>query len=72
MPLWKIHHVGNRVADGGLPWHYGRAGNVIEASPPKELRSVWADTDLCEAVPEDAIVADSGPVRAWNGEREVA
>src|SRR5215216_5139436 len=30
--------VGTQVADGGLPWKYDDAGNIIVASPPKEVR----------------------------------
>ena len=32
--------VGTQVADGGLPWQYDDAGNVVVASPPKEVRGV--------------------------------
>ena len=71
MPLWKIDHLGSRVSGGDLPWHYDRAGTVIEASPRHELRSVWADTGVREVVAEDATQADFGPVGAWKGEREV-
>jgi len=30
--------VGTQVADGGLPWKYDTEGNVITASPPKEVK----------------------------------
>ena len=29
---------GTQVAEGGLPWRYDDAGNVVVASPPKETR----------------------------------
>ncbi|WP_235529976.1 CoA transferase subunit A, partial [Nocardioides sp. Root151] len=57
--------VGTQVADGGLPWRYDDAGNVVVASPPKEVRS-FGGRDF---VLEEAIVADFGLVRAWKGDR---
>jgi 3-oxoacid CoA-transferase subunit A len=56
---------GTQVADGGLPWHYDREGNVMIASPPKETR-IYGDR---EYVLEEAIIADFGLVRAWRGDR---
>jgi len=56
---------GTQVAEGGLPWRYDDAGNVIVASPPKETR-LFGDR---EYVLEQAIVADFGLVRAWKGDR---
>jgi 3-oxoacid CoA-transferase subunit A len=57
--------VGTQVADGGLPWKYDDAGNVIVASPPKEVR----EFEGRRFVMERAIVADFGLVRAWKGDR---
>jgi 3-oxoacid CoA-transferase subunit A len=62
--------VGTQVADGGLPWRYDSAGNVVVASPPKEVRSFeTADGSVKNFVMETAIVADFGLVRAWRGDR---
>ena len=62
--------VGTQVADGGLPWKYDDSGNVVLASPPKEVRSfVTADGSEKNFVMERAIVADFGLVRAWKGDR---
>src|SRR6478672_11854434 len=61
--------VGTQVADGGLPWRYDADGNVVVASPPKEVRTfATADGDK-DFVHEAAIVADFGLVRAWKGDR---
>jgi 3-oxoacid CoA-transferase subunit A len=57
--------VGTQVADGGLPWKYDDAGNVVLASPPKEVR----EFEGRRFVMERAIVADFGLVRAWKGDR---
>jgi len=61
--------VGTQVADGGLPWRYDDAGNVVTASPAKETR----DFDTAEGprafVLEQAIVTDFGLIRAWRGDR---
>ena len=57
--------VGTQVAEGGLPWKYDDAGNVVVASPAKEVRT-FGDHDY---VLEEAIVADFGLVRAWKGDR---
>ncbi len=57
--------VGTQVAEGGLPWKYDDSGNVVVASPPKEVRE-FAGQDY---VLETAIVADYGLVRAWKGDR---
>ncbi|MDO9378459.1 MAG: CoA transferase subunit A [Nocardioidaceae bacterium] len=61
--------VGTQVADGGLPWRYDRAGEVVVASPPKEVRSFPTDHGPQDFVLEPAIVADVGLVRAWKGDR---
>ncbi len=61
--------VGTQVAEGGLPWKYDADGNVVKASPAKEVRVFsTADGDK-EFVLEEAIVADFGLVRAWKGDR---
>jgi 3-oxoacid CoA-transferase subunit A len=67
--------VGTQVAEGGLPWKYDDAGNVIVSSPPKETK-VFSVRDgeggslvEKEYVLEEAIVADFGLVRAWKGDR---
>jgi 3-oxoacid CoA-transferase subunit A len=57
--------VGTQVADGGLPWKYDDSGNVIVASPPKEVR----EFEGRRFVMERAIIADFGLVRAWKGDR---
>jgi len=57
--------VGTQVAEGGLPWKYDASGNVVTASPAKEVRR-FGERDY---VLEQAIVADFGLVRAWMGDR---
>ncbi|MGQ0839687.1 CoA transferase subunit A [Actinokineospora sp.] len=57
--------VGTQVADGGVPWRYDDAGNVVVASPPKEVR----EFDGLDYVLERAIVCDFGLIRAWKGDR---
>jgi 3-oxoacid CoA-transferase subunit A len=57
--------VGTQVAEGGLPWKYDASGNVVTASPAKEVRR-FGERDC---VLEQAIVADFGLVRAWMGDR---
>jgi 3-oxoacid CoA-transferase subunit A len=67
--------VGTQVAEGGLPWKYDDAGNVIVSSPPKETKvfsvrdGEGGSTVEKEYVLEEAIVADFGLVRAWKGDR---
>ena len=58
---------GTQVAEGGLPWRYDDAGNVVVSSPAKETRDF--DRGAREYVLEEAIVADFGLVRAWKGDR---
>ena len=60
--------VGTQVAEGGLPWKYDDAGNVIVASPPKETKVFSTAEGDKEYVLEEAIVADFGLVRAWKGD----
>jgi len=57
--------VGTQVAEGGLPWRYDAAGNVVVSSPRKEVR----DFDGRSYVLEESIVCDFGLVRAWMGDR---
>jgi len=61
--------VGTQVADGGLPWRYDDAGNVVTASPPKETRDFETAEGTAGFVLERAIVTDFGLVRAWRGDR---
>ena len=61
--------VGTQVAEGGLPWRYDDAGNVVVASPRKEVRVFPTAEGDKEFVLEQAIVADFGLVRAWRGDR---
>ena len=61
--------VGTQVAEGGLPWRYDDAGNVVVASPAKEVRVFGTAEGDREFVLETAIVADFGLVRAWKGDR---
>jgi 3-oxoacid CoA-transferase subunit A len=61
--------VGTQVADGGLPWRYDGSGNVLLASPPKEVRSFVVGGVSREFVLDEAISCDFGLVRAWKGDR---
>ncbi len=61
--------VGTQVAEGGLPWKYDDAGNVLVASPEKEVRTFETHDGPQDYVLEEAIVADFGLVRAWKGDR---
>jgi 3-oxoacid CoA-transferase subunit A len=61
--------VGTQVADGGLPWRYDDQGNVVVASPAKEVRSFDTAEGPKDFVLEEAIVCDFGLVRAWRGDR---
>ncbi len=61
--------VGTQVAEGGLPWKYDDAGNVLVASPPKEVRTFDTAEGPKDFVLEQAIVCDFGLVRAWKGDR---
>jgi len=60
---------GTQVAEGGLPWRYDDAGNVVVSSPAKETRDFAISGESREYVLEEAIVADFGLVRAWKGDR---
>jgi 3-oxoacid CoA-transferase subunit A len=61
--------VGTQVAEGGLPWRYGDAGNVVVPSPAKEVRTFETPEGEKEFVLERAIVCDFALVRAWKGDR---
>ena len=58
---------GTQVAEGGLPWRYDNAGNVVVSSPPKDTRTFETAEGPKEFVLEEAIVADFGLVRASDG-----
>lgn len=57
--------VGTPVAEGGLPWRYGPEGEIVLASPPKEVRPF----DGRECVLEESITTDFALVRAALGDR---
>ena len=58
--------VGTPVALGGLPWRYDREGNVLVASPPKEVRAFHGR----RYVLEEGIVADFALVHARLGDTD--
>jgi len=57
--------VGTPVSEGGLPWRYGPDGDVVLASPPKEVRTLGGR----ECVLEESITTDFALVRAAVGDR---
>jgi 3-oxoacid CoA-transferase subunit A len=57
--------VGTQIAQGGLPWRYDADGNVVVASPAKEVREFGGR--LC--VLEESVVTDFALVRAAVGDR---
>ena len=61
--------VGTQVADGGLPWRYDDAGNVVKTSPQKPVMRFETRAGEQEFVLEEAIVSDFGLVRAQKGDR---
>jgi 3-oxoacid CoA-transferase subunit A len=61
--------VGTQVAEGGLPWRYDDAGNVVVSSPAKETRTFSTAEGDKAFVLERAIVCDFGLVHAWRGDR---
>ncbi|TWG97763.1 3-oxoacid CoA-transferase subunit A [Nocardioides sp. J9] len=61
--------VGTQVAEGGLPWKYDSAGNVVKTSPEKPVMVFETRDGEQEFVLEEAIVSDFGLVRAWKGDR---
>lgn len=62
--------VGTQVAEGGIPVKYDAAGNVVEKSAPKEVRSFrsHAGHELEYAL-EESIVTDYALVHALRGDR---
>ncbi len=61
--------VGTQVADGGLPWRYDDAGNVVMSSPEKETREFETAEGARGFVLERAIVTDFALIRGWRGDR---
>ncbi|KRB76340.1 succinyl-CoA--3-ketoacid-CoA transferase [Nocardioides sp. Root190] len=61
--------VGTQVAEGGLPWRYGDAGNIVKTSPQKPVMVFETQDGEREFVMEEAITSDFGLVRAWKGDR---
>ena len=60
---------GSWVSEGGLPWRYGKDGEVLKESPPKETRTFTFRGEETEFVMEESITTDFGLVRAWKGDR---
>ena len=62
---------GTLIADGGLPWRYDAHGDIVVASPAKEVREFDIDGSGSRPyVLETAIVTDFALVRAWKGDSE--
>jgi 3-oxoacid CoA-transferase subunit A len=57
--------VGTQVAEGGLPWRYDSAGQVILSSPPKEVRVIGGREYLLE----ESITTDFAFIHAWKVDR---
>jgi len=57
--------VGTLVAEGGLPWRYGSNGEVLTASPAKEVREFGGRLFVLET----AITTDFALVHARKGDR---
>jgi 3-oxoacid CoA-transferase subunit A len=57
--------VGTPVGEGGLPWRYGPDGDIVLASPAKEVRTFNGR----ECVLEESITTDFALVRAAVGDR---
>jgi 3-oxoacid CoA-transferase subunit A len=60
---------GTQVAEGGLPWKYDSEGNVVKASPPKEVKEFETAEGSKPFVLERSIICDFGLVRAYQGDR---
>jgi 3-oxoacid CoA-transferase subunit A len=60
---------GTQVAEGGLPWNYDSEGNVVKASPPKEVTEFETAEGETSFVLERAIICDFALVRAYQGDR---
>jgi 3-oxoacid CoA-transferase subunit A len=61
--------VGTMVAEGGMPRRFDAAGQVLVASPPKEVRRFVRDGIEREFVLEEAITTDFAFVRAAVADR---
>jgi 3-oxoacid CoA-transferase subunit A len=61
--------VGTLVAEGGLPWRYDADGQVVTASPPKEVREFELGGERRSFVLEEGIVTDVALVRAAVADR---
>jgi len=61
--------VGTLVAEGGITWRYGPAGEVLVSSPRKEDRELAFRGGSRTCVLETAIEPDFALVRAWKGDR---
>ncbi|GER24026.1 succinyl-CoA--3-ketoacid-CoA transferase [Zafaria cholistanensis] len=61
--------VGTQVAEGGLPQRYDGAGNVVQASSPKDVRTFAPGGTAAEYVLEESIVTDFALVHAARGDR---
>ena len=61
--------VGTQVAEGGLPQRYDAAGNVVQASSPKDVRTFAPGGAAAEYVLEESIVTDFALVHAARGDR---
>ncbi len=57
--------VGTQIAEGGIPWRYGRDGSVAVASPARETRVFQGR----EYVLEESITTDFALVAAARGDR---
>ena len=60
---------GSWVSEGGVPWRYDDAGNVVLQSSRKETRPYMFRGQKREFVLEESITTDFGLVRAWKGDR---
>jgi 3-oxoacid CoA-transferase subunit A len=63
--FYTVTGMGTQVANGGLPWRYGKDGSVAIASPAKPTSEFDGRTYLLER----ALPADFAIVRAWKGDR---
>ncbi len=61
--------VGTMVADGGIPRRYGPDGQVLQVSPPKEVRAFSQRDQNRDFVLEEAIVTDFSFVRVAIADR---
>ncbi len=61
--------IGTMVSEGGVPWRYDAHGEVVQASPPKEVREFDLGGRRRPYVLEEAIVTDVAMVRAAVADR---